>query len=672
MNDQPAAARSSRHDHARGDRDHGRDRDRDLDRRDHDRDRSSRKRDRKDRKADKSSSSSKSSKKAKRDREKKDKKDKHKSSSKRLKFKASSSSSSSRRRRHHDSDSTSSSSDGSDDDALWVEKPVVTASSASAAGPAPPPPPPAAEVASLQRESWMTGGGDDANDNTGFARLVGGPPRRAPQEPQRHVQTSDFDLKISAREINPYWKDGGKGLPPTAADAAAARPDSDVESTTSSRASSVTHFMMKKVERVLEIAQDEDRPVEEVGIERFGSKDAFDEAYEAFQATRKPAASARSKLAHVQSASDASVTATASSSSPAPSLLPAAGPADATGTTKHVVLPTIDLRGRALATMLPSTSSNPDDMSLEELVRREKMGLGEDMDRALTKRIARDTAFRDDLEYMDENADMLSSTATAARKRPENETKRKVAIDDYVRQQQALAKCHFCFKDGKLPPVSIISIGVRAYLALVPYESVATCQIIPVDHMVTTLDGDDAFWDEVRNFQKCLMRMYHAQGKAVLFTETVLDTKWQRHTVIDVIPVPAAFHGDAPGYFREALQSAEVEADEWTQHAAILDTRAKPGGFRRSMVPNLPYFHVWFDLDGGYGHVIEERARGMHDQFAREVVANALDLDPMLGRKQRPLPRQVNHDRVRAFVKQWSEYDWTKMLEGGEYADANE
>ncbi|KAJ3352765.1 hypothetical protein GGF32_003575 [Allomyces javanicus] len=549
---------------------------------------------------------------------------------------------------------------------MWVEKPIATASSSVTV---PPPPPPAA--ASLQRESWMTGGGDDPDNNSGFARLVGGAPRRAPQEPQKHVQTSDFDLKISAREINPYWKDGGKGLPPTAADAATSRPESDVESTTSSRASSVTHFMMKKVERVLDIAQDEDRPIEEVGIERFGSKAAFDEANEAFQATRKPAASARSKLAQVQSAAD-----DPASSSPAPSLLPATGPADATSTAKHVVLPTIDLRGRALETMLPSSaSSNPDDMPLEEMVRREKMGLGENMDRALTKRITRDTAFRDDLDYLDENADMLSATTAAAagqRKRPENETKRKVAIDDYVRQQQSLAKCHFCFKDGKLPPVSIIAIGIRAYLALVPYESVATCQIIPVDHLVTTLDGDDAFWDEVRNFQKCLMRMYHAQGKAVLFTETVLDTKWQRHTVIDVIPVPATFHADAPGYFREALQSAEVEADEWTQHAAIIDTRLKPasntGGFRRSMVPNLPYFHVWFDLDGGYGHVIEERARGMHDQFAREVVANALDLDPMLGRKQRPLPRQVNHGRVRAFIKQWSEYDWTKILEGGAYA----
>jgi hypothetical protein len=25
------------------------------------------------------------------------------------------------------------------------------------------------------------------------------------------------------------------------------------------------------------------------------------------------------------------------------------------------------------------------------------------------------------------------------------------------------------------------------------------------------------------------------------------------------------------------------------------------------MTPRLPYFHVWFTLDGGYGHVIENK-----------------------------------------------------------------
>ena len=46
---------------------------------------------------------------------------------------------------------------------------------------------------------------------------------------------------------------------------------------------------------------------------------------------------------------------------------------------------------------------------------------------------------------------------------------------------------------------------------------------------------------------------------------------------------------------------------EWSQHKKLIDFAARPGGFRRMMVPNLPYFMVQFDYKGekGYGHVIE-------------------------------------------------------------------
>jgi len=46
---------------------------------------------------------------------------------------------------------------------------------------------------------------------------------------------------------------------------------------------------------------------------------------------------------------------------------------------------------------------------------------------------------------------------------------------------------------------------------------------------------------------------------------------------------------------------------EWSQHKKLIDFSARPGGFRRAMVPNLPYFMVQWDHKGekGYGHVIE-------------------------------------------------------------------
>jgi hypothetical protein len=46
------------------------------------------------------------------------------------------------------------------------------------------------------------------------------------------------------------------------------------------------------------------------------------------------------------------------------------------------------------------------------------------------------------------------------------------------------------------------------------------------------------------------MRMFHEQGKGVVFMELVKNLKYQRHTVIECIPVPYGTVEDAPMYFQ--------------------------------------------------------------------------------------------------------------------------
>ena len=57
----------------------------------------------------------------------------------------------------------------------------------------------------------------------------------------------------------------------------------------------------------------------------------------------------------------------------------------------------------------------------------------------------------------------------------------------------------------------------------------------------------------------------------------------------------------------ELQESILMSEAEWSQHKKLIDFSSRPGGFRRAMVPNLPYFMVQFDYKGekGYGHVIE-------------------------------------------------------------------
>ncbi|KAI9146208.1 CwfJ C-terminus 2-domain-containing protein-like protein [Paraphysoderma sedebokerense] len=371
-----------------------------------------------------------------------------------------------------------------------------------------------------------------------------------------------------------------------------------------------------------------------------------------------------------------------------------------------VVLPSIDMHGKViLSSMLPSStsqSSQPkkeEDLTIEEMVKLEKLqnlkmgsgnvslggargsGTGDD---EFARKVMGDKRFQSDLDYLDDHADQLSGAVDSGKKSKAEkrgktfEIKQKERdIKDYLKQQEAIAKCPYCWKDAstsgssggsattsttKIPPsVPVISIGNKVYLALDPTNSVTECLIIPVQHMTSTLDGDDEVWDEIRNFMKCLLKKYDSENKSVIFMETILNLKWQKHTVIEVIPVPYEVKEDAPAYFREALLDSD---SHWTQHQPIIDTQKK--GFRRSMVPNLPYFHVWFDLDGGYGHVVEENEK-WKEWFGKEIIAGVLDLGPDKYRRCRRLDKHVNHERVREFVKGWKKWDWTVMLDGGGY-----
>jgi len=52
---------------------------------------------------------------------------------------------------------------------------------------------------------------------------------------------------------------------------------------------------------------------------------------------------------------------------------------------------------------------------------------------------------------------------------------------------------------------------------------------------------------------KCLMRMFAEEDKGVVFYETVLSLKKQKHTVIECVPVPWEAYDLLPGYFKVCL-----------------------------------------------------------------------------------------------------------------------
>ena len=304
-----------------------------------------------------------------------------------------------------------------------------------------------------------------------------------------------------------------------------------------------------------------------------------------------------------------------------------------------------------------------EDMSLEDMVRQERRTKGYKEGLLLAEKISKDGKFTDNLDYLDENAEKL---ATRVQKSDAN--LRSMAIGDYQKMNQAIDACPLCHHEDKDtgPVAPMVALGTRVFLTLAtePEVSEGGACIVPVEHHANLLECDEDEWEEMRNFMKCLTRMYHGQGREVVFYENAAAPQRRQHAAMQAVPLPYSLGDTAPAFFREAMLAAD---EEWAQHKKVLDTgkRAREGlgrmAFRRTLVKEMPYFHVWFDLDGGLGHVVEDEARWPKgDLFAREVIGGMLDVEATVVKRQGRWQR--NDRRLEGFKKRFKKFDWTRVL----------
>ncbi|KAL4913687.1 CwfJ C-terminus 1-domain-containing protein-like protein [Aspergillus aurantiobrunneus] len=309
------------------------------------------------------------------------------------------------------------------------------------------------------------------------------------------------------------------------------------------------------------------------------------------------------------------------------------------------------------------------DMTIEDMVQEERRTRGQfgGEGRRLAERIARDGKFENDLEYMDDNASKLARRVH----RSEIDLK-STTINELQKMNRILDNCPLCHhEDTNTPPIApIVSLATRVYLSLPtePEISSGSATIVPIQHRTNLLECDDDEWEEIRNFMKSLTRMYHDQGRDVIFYENAAQPHRKRHASMEAVPLPYSLGETSPAFFKEAILSTD---EEWTQHRKLIDTLAKSkqglgrNAFRRTLAKEMPYFHVWFQLDGGLGHIVEDSNRWPKgDLFAREVIGGMLDLGPEVIKKQGRWTRGGDR-RVGGFQNRWRKFDWTRVLVEG-------
>ncbi|CAN6332214.1 unnamed protein product [Urochloa humidicola] len=225
-------------------------------------------------------------------------------------------------------------------------------------------------------------------------------------------------------------------------------------------------------------------------------------------------------------------------------------------------------------------------------------------------------------------------------------------------------RCLYCIENPSMPKHPIVAVGNFTYLMLPQFKPVVPghCVILPLRHEPATRGVDQNVWEEIRNFKKCLLKMFSQQGKDVVFIETVVSLdRQQRHCQIECVPVPSEVANMVPMYFKKAIDEAE---EEWAQHEMKkLIMTAASRDLRQVIPENFPYFHVEFGLDRGFVHVIEEESK-FRAGFGLNVIRGMLHLpEEDMNHRRRHEPMDKQKQNVASFMKDWEPFDWTKQLD---------
>eukprot|EP00933_Yihiella_yeosuensis_P029090 TRINITY_DN22800_c0_g1_i1.p1 TRINITY_DN22800_c0_g1~~TRINITY_DN22800_c0_g1_i1.p1 ORF type:complete len:519 (+),score=114.15 TRINITY_DN22800_c0_g1_i1:130-1557(+) len=313
-----------------------------------------------------------------------------------------------------------------------------------------------------------------------------------------------------------------------------------------------------------------------------------------------------------------------------------------------------------------------DEVSLDELVRRERIEGVQDYDANYEKHILKKGSKFKMLHEDDDEAYALGMYENQNQKLDDRKKADKLARqerNDKNRIQINLERCTFCPESKKFAhKATMMSMSPHAYICvdgmnrcIVPGQVL----IVPHEHCSATTDLDEAVCAEIRNYQKCLVRFYEAEepSRAVLFLESSIHRVSRDkamlgggpHCCIVAYPIEMALLDQARTYWRKAFEEAENEFD--TTHKKVIPTDPK-GGVRNSVPKGFPYVHVDFCLGGGFAHVVDDVAEFPKD-FAQQVIAGMCEMT-VLDRAY--CGKEEYRHAVKDLQDRFKGFDWTQAL----------
>ncbi|KAM4828045.1 CWF19-like protein 2 isoform 2-T2 [Thomomys bottae] len=295
-----------------------------------------------------------------------------------------------------------------------------------------------------------------------------------------------------------------------------------------------------------------------------------------------------------------------------------------------------------------------DHLSLNDLVRNEKMGTAENQNKLFMRMASKFMGKTDGDSYTLD--DMFVSKATERGQLGEGENQRRRAIAEHQSLAARMENCLYCCDSSQFPKHLIVALGAKVYLCLPNFRSLTEghCLVVPLQHHRAATLLDEDVWEEIQVFRKSLVKMFEGMGLDCIFLETNMSMKKQHHMVYECIPLPKEVGEMAPIYFKKAIMESD---EEWSINKKLIDLSSKD--IRKSVPRGLPYFSVDFGLQGGFAHVIEDHHKFPH-YFGKEIIGGMLDLEPRLWRKGIRENFEDQRKKALQFAQWWKPYDFTR------------
>lgn len=293
--------------------------------------------------------------------------------------------------------------------------------------------------------------------------------------------------------------------------------------------------------------------------------------------------------------------------------------------------------------------ADDDKYSLKQMFENEKFSSVEDQNSQFMK-LAGKIRKNDDLD--DVFADKIRRTDSDEKIDRKNKDK---AISEHQRMTQSLDSCNRCLQSDGMTKHLMVSMGETMYLCLPSSEPITDghCLIIPIRHTPCGTQLDENEWVDLMDFRRSLVKMFAAKDEDVIFFETSRGLHRFPHMILECVPVPKEQGDLAPIYFKKAIDESETE---WSNNKKLVSLAGKD--VRKCIPKGLPYFAVSFGMQEGYAHVIEDE-QYFPNNFAQEIIGGMLDLHHSKWRKPRRQNFEEQSNRVLQFSKIWKDFDHT-------------